>query len=240
VSRPFPRDIRWDQRDVALAFGTALAIFIGSTLLLVLLFGGDESDDFLKDETFGGVPVGLWIVAVQQIIFVFAAWRFSVSKYRLDVRVLGFLRAEGRLPYLLAFGGWILTLFAIVFWQLIIDSLGIDALTPEDNVDEVIDFGGNLITTLLVVGIWGPVAEEIFFRGFALAGLRRRFGDRTALILTAALFAVFHIEPTIYVPIFFFGIVLGWIYLRTNSLWPSIFIHVIHNTVILSITILAD
>ena len=89
MSRPFPRDIRWDQRDVALAFGTALAIFIGSTLLLVLLFGGDESDDFLKDETFGGVPVGLWIVAVQQIIFVFAAWRFSVSKYRLDVRVLG-------------------------------------------------------------------------------------------------------------------------------------------------------
>ena len=240
VSRPFSLDIRWDQRDVVLALGMALAIFIGSTLVLVLLFGGDDSDAFLKDTNFGGVPAALWIVAAQQIIFVSAAWRFSVSKYRLDVRSLGFLRAEGRLPYLVAFGGWIATLFAIVFWQMIIDSLGIESLTPDNNVDEVIDFGGNFFTTLLVVGLWGPVAEEIFFRGFALAGLRRRFGDRTALILTAALFAIFHIEPTIYVPIFFFGIVLGWIYLRTNSLWPSILIHVIHNTVILSITILAD
>jgi len=225
---------------VLLALGLALAIFIGSTLLLLLLFGGDDSDDFLSDSTFGGVPAALWIVAVQQIIFVFAAWRFSLRKYRLDIRALGFLRAEGWAPYLQAFGGWVLTLFAIVFWQLIIDSLGIDSLTPDNNVDEVIDFGGNFFTTLLVVGLLGPVAEEIFFRGFALAGLRRRFGDRAALILTAALFAVFHIEPTIYVPIFFFGIVLGWIYLKTNSLWPSIFIHVIHNSVILSITILAE
>jgi membrane protease YdiL (CAAX protease family) len=240
VVRPFPFLIRWDQRDVLLALGVALAIFIGSTLVLILLFGGDDSSDFLSDEKFGGVPVGLWVVALQQLIFVFAAWRFSVSKYRIDVRSLGFTRAQGRLPYLLAFAGWAVTLFAIVFWQVIIDFLGIDALMPDNNVDEVIDFGGNLFTTLLVVGLWGPVAEEIFFRGFALAGLRRKFGDRTALILTAGLFALFHIEPTIYVPIFFFGIVLGWMYLKTNSLWPSIFIHVIHNTVILSITILAE
>jgi len=234
------QSVQWDQRDVVLALGTALAIFIGSTLLLVLLFAGDDSDEFFRDATFGGVPAGLWIVAVQQIIFVFAAWRFSVSKYRLDVRTLGFTRAEGRLPYLLAFGGWVATLFAIVFWQAIIGWIGIDALTPEGNVDEILDFGGNMFTTLLVVGLWGPVAEEIFFRGFALAGLRRRFGDRASLVLTAGLFALFHIEPTIYVPIFFFGIVLGWLYLKTNSLWPSIFIHVIHNTIILLTTILAE
>ena len=94
--------------------------------------------------------------------------------------------------------------------------------------------------SVAIVGIWGPLTEEIFFRGFVLGGLRRRFGNRGALVLSAGLFALFHIDPTIYVPIFFFGIVLGWLYLHTGSVWPSVAVHVVHNTTILLATTLVE
>jgi membrane protease YdiL (CAAX protease family) len=232
--------VRWDQRDVVVATTLALAILAVVLIIVALAGTASDSENFLRDETLGGVPVALWMVALQQLIFIFAAWRFSVGKYRLHPRSLGLRWPKGRRPFLLAFAGWGVALLGIAVWQGLISAAGIDSLTPEDNVDEIVDFGGSLVTTILVVGLWGPFAEELFFRGFALAGLRRRFGDRGALVITSALFAVFHIEPTIYVPIFFFGIVLGWLYLKTDSIWPPIAAHAVHNSVILAVTMAAD
>ena len=80
------------------------------------------------------------------------------------------------------------------------------------------------------MGVVGPVAEEIFFRGFVLTGLLKRFGVRRALLLSSLLFGLFHIDPGAIVPTFALGLVLGWVYLKTGSIWPSIFAHALHNT----------
>ncbi len=232
--------VQWTTRDVVKATAAAVAVVSVLGIIVAVTISRDGNENILTDRSFLGVPLGLWIIGVQQLVFVFAALSWSITKYGAEPRALGFVRASGRRPYLKAMLGWFLALAAIVSWALLIDAVGIKSIDPNDNVNDIIELGGGLALSVAIVGFWGPLAEEIFFRGFVLSGLRRRFGNRGALLLSAGLFALFHIDPTIYVPIFFFGIVLGWLYQHTGSIWPSVAVHIVHNTTILLATTLAE
>lgn len=93
------------------------------------------------------------------------------------------------------------------------------------------------ITALLGLWIIAPIFEEIFCRGYVLDKLAKRYSKNTALILSALFFAALHMNLIQGVNTFFLGIILGAIYLKTNSLIPCIFLHFINNTfcIILSI-----
>jgi membrane protease YdiL (CAAX protease family) len=80
-----------------------------------------------------------------------------------------------------------------------------------------------------LVGLVGPVAEEVFFRGFAYRVLRERLGTTAGLLLSALLFALVHMNPVGLVPIFVMGLVLAWLYQRTGSLAASIGLHCANN-----------
>ncbi len=220
--------VRWNGADVAKATGLAIAIILAVALVVSVVLLSDA--DFLTDTDILGVPVFALLLAGQQAVFVLAAWRFSVSKYGVDSRSLGFVKAAGRAPYLKAVGAWLVALAAIAIWAELMILFGWDTLELSDNAGDVLDFGGGIYLSILVVGLWGPVTEEIFFRSFALAGLRRRFGTLGAVVLSSALFALFHIDPSLYVPIFIFGMVLGWLYTQTHSIWPPIVSHALQNT----------
>ena len=229
----FLSGVRWGGGDVAKATGLAVGITIGGVILVGILVSGDEG--FLTETRLLGVPAGIFLLSVQQAVFLVAAWRYSMFKYRLGLRGLGFTPPAGSLPYLKAFGAWIVALIAIYLWGLLIEALGWDTLELGDSAGEVLDLGGGLFLSLLVVGAWGPMTEEVFFRGFALAGFTRRFGTVGAVVISAGLFALFHIDPALYVPIFIFGIVLGWLYVETRSIWPCIVAHGLQNVTALVI-----
>jgi membrane protease YdiL (CAAX protease family) len=109
---------------------------------------------------------------------------------------------------------------------------GVDLLVPPDTAKRALDeAGGSIIVTIVLVGILGPIAEEIFFRGFVLPGLIKRFGVGRSLLISSLVFSLFHIDPGAIVPTFALGLALGWVYLKTGSIWPAIFAHGLHNTV---------
>ena len=83
------------------------------------------------------------------------------------------------------------------------------------------------------VVVWGPVGEELFFRGFVLPGLIGRLGVPAAVVVSSGLFAVFHVAPGTLAPTFLLGAALAWIYLKTGSIWPSIMAHSIQNALAL-------
>ena len=85
-----------------------------------------------------------------------------------------------------------------------------------------------------------PVArlgEGTFFRGFVFAGLRSRFGFKGAAIAASGLFAVAHIQPITFVPIFMIGFVLAWIYAGTGSLGAAILVHAAYNGIIMALVL---
>jgi hypothetical protein len=73
-----------------------------------------------------------------------------------------------------------------------------------------------------------PFAEELFFRGLGIRALLP-FGSTIALLTTSLAFALGHglvSALPILVP---FGLALGWVRLRSDSVWPGVLAHGFYN-----------
>lgn len=88
-----------------------------------------------------------------------------------------------------------------------------------------------LLTRLVFVALIYPVAEEIFFRGFIVGALRRRFGALVAIAGSSVLFAALHLQydargmALVLIDAIFFALVRT----RTNSTVLTIALHVLGN-----------
>ena len=82
-----------------------------------------------------------------------------------------------------------------------------------------------------VIGVLllAPLAEELLFRGWLLRLLQRRFGPAIAVALSSVAFGVIHPWPAGAVANSVFGVFLGWLALRTGSLWPCMAAHAASN-----------
>ena len=76
-----------------------------------------------------------------------------------------------------------------------------------------------------------PVVEEILLRGIILDGFLKRYSPTKAIVWSAAIFGIMHLNPVQTVGAFILGLALGWLYYRTRSLWPCIFLHFINNSI---------
>lgn len=126
----------------------------------------------------------------------------------------------------------LLSFFFNIVWALFLTLL--DLQVQPDILPLFGEGGAGYFIALLVAGIVGPFAEEIYFRGFLFAGLRGHWGMVPALLASSALFAFFHILPTSILPIFVLGILLALLYHLSASLWPSIFMHAATNILALT------
>ncbi len=86
----------------------------------------------------------------------------------------------------------------------------------------------------VLICLIAPLVEEIIFRGFIYAGLRRITGMTPALLLSAAIFASVHVAAPAggMVVIGGLGLVMAYLYEHTRSLVPSIVTHSLHNTLL--------
>ena len=69
-----------------------------------------------------------------------------------------------------------------------------------------------------------PFAEELFFRGLGVRALGV-LGGSGAVVGTALVFALAHGLLVAVPPLFFFALGLGWVRLRSDSVWPGILAH---------------
>lgn len=88
----------------------------------------------------------------------------------------------------------------------------------------------NPLTTLVFAVIIGPVLEETVFRGLIINRMRR-YGDRTAVFFSAAVFALFHGNLYQMFYAFALGLLFAFIYARTGKLRYTIGLHVCVNFV---------
>jgi len=91
--------------------------------------------------------------------------------------------------------------------------------------------GWGVLVLAAVVVIGAPVVEELFFRGLVLRSLEHRFSPRVALVLSAAAFALFHLQGIQTPALFLFGLVAGHLAQRTGALGAPILAHAGFNAV---------
>ena len=88
-----------------------------------------------------------------------------------------------------------------------------------------------LVGFIFLVAIVGPFVEEVAFRGMWFSALERKFNSQIIAIVGSALvFSVIHIEPQRILLIFITGIILGYLRSKTKSLPAPIIAHMVNNT----------
>lgn len=101
----------------------------------------------------------------------------------------------------------------------------------EDNLSDIFLGLSHKFVGVLGVALLAPLLEEVLFRGAIQGALMRFFGRPwPAIILSALLFGIIHMNPVQVVYAALLGIVLGWIYYRTGSLLSVIVGHILNNS----------
>ncbi|WFA08247.1 CPBP family intramembrane glutamic endopeptidase [Tissierella sp. Yu-01] len=100
----------------------------------------------------------------------------------------------------------------------------------EEIFSEILGGELNLTGTFIRVVIVAPIVEEILMRGIILEGLTSKYSNAKAIIVSSLLFGIIHLNIYQFVAASIIGILLGWIYINTNSLWLCIFTHGVYNS----------
>jgi len=85
----------------------------------------------------------------------------------------------------------------------------------------------------LAIGILAPLAEEVVFRGAILRTLLKLFDRRwywAAIFLSAVIFGLVHGNVQQFVHAALIGLLLGWMYYRTDSIVPGVVFHWVNNS----------
>ena len=89
---------------------------------------------------------------------------------------------------------------------------------------------GGLLLNLVVIALIPAVGEELTFRGVLQQGLTSRLKNpHLAIILSAAIFSFIHFQFFGFLPRMFLGLLLGYMFYITGSLWTSMLMHFLNN-----------
>lgn len=94
-----------------------------------------------------------------------------------------------------------------------------------------------IIMNLAAVALTPALVEEFLFRGVILGSLRK-FGDSLAVFLSALMFGLCHSNITQSPFAFILGLVFGYLTVYTNSILPSMLIHMLNNLYSTGLTII--
>jgi uncharacterized protein len=95
------------------------------------------------------------------------------------------------------------------------------------------------LDSYLNVFLLAGITEEIVFRGFILQEINKRMSFWKANVITSLLFLVIHYAVWIYngeffdlwghMYVFILGLIFGYVYRKTTSLWSVVILHSFHN-----------
>jgi membrane protease YdiL (CAAX protease family) len=92
---------------------------------------------------------------------------------------------------------------------------------------------GTVAAGLLII-VAAPLSEEIFFRGFLFGGFRKRLSFPLAALISAVIFGLFHYTGASSIAVVpqlaFLGFALCAVYEETGSIYPTIALHMLNNT----------
>lgn len=217
--------VSWRGGQVALGIGLVGVSFLlisGATVALERLGGGLDWGAWLGSHAIG-------------VVIVITVWLLGQFRGPISLRDVGF--RHPKVPWvtaLLMAGlalGISLGFTALYAW--LIKGLGIELLIPPEVPKEVIFNGYAAIWTFEALSVWTPLTEEVFFRGFVMAGLIPRFGVGGSIVGSALIFSAFHLHPGVLLPIFVAGLLLAGLYHYTGSIWPPVLAHAAQNAIAL-------
>jgi CAAX protease family protein len=219
-----PLSAPWGIRDLVWAILTAAAgILVLNLILLGINFaiGGTLSKQ--------GNLLTIFVVIQDAVIFG-AAVLFSVVRYHVGWERLGLRAFNASIGCGLS-AALLMASYAIRLCYGTV-ALAFGYRPALQNILLRLDTQGiGLVLTLIAAAVVAPFVEETFFRGFLYGGLRGRIGVVGAMLVSTLFFTALHFSIDQFIPIFVLGLFLAWLYEKTGSLYPGMFLHMANNAI---------
>jgi membrane protease YdiL (CAAX protease family) len=237
-------DVPWGLRDLAIG----ACLFFGALIALqgfaLSLQHPDRAERGLPVVTASAIQVG-----AQSLVLCFVvacARRGGASSAREALARLGFARGgDGRALVLglLAFVAAVPLVQGLFgLWSEAWLALRGEGLPRQETLERVRSLDDPLASFFVhaVAGVFAPIAEEIAWRGFVQPVCVRALGPLRGIALTALLFVVLGHGAEVYLPLFGFALLLGWLYHRTGRLAAPIALHAALNLSTLFLPVLFE
>jgi len=169
------------------------------------------------------------IYVISIVIVIGLPW--LVKKYRTSKAELGLTRYPEWLDLVLAPAGFVVYILLSALFM----AFAMSYMTFID-FDQVQETGFSqlgprfeYILAFVSLVVLAPVAEEILFRGYLFGKLQKNVATWIAILISSAVFAAVHLAWNVGIDVFALGIVLCLLRIVSNSLWPSILLHMLKN-----------
>lgn len=201
----------------------ALALWLGIAALQIAVsfaVGGSGSDR--DGEPFYDYSLAMGSLLLYGILIALTFWIASLFPNRLAA--LGLRSFPARTLWLVA-GIVIASVAVSALLEPILHAGREQGLEPETwRPDRVAPFVVNAIVVATIV----PFTEELFYRGLGVRVLRF-LGPAVAVIGTAIVFSLAHGILVAVPALGFFALLLAWLRVRTDSVWPCVIAHSLYN-----------
>jgi membrane protease YdiL (CAAX protease family) len=217
----------WRADAVLLLGAGLLAVLSMSVFAAALMKGTNAPPDF----------IGFVLSTVVTQAFAIGLIHFFLKAHRMSWRELLGLK-QPRLLSVTLFALALAVIASPITWaisSLVIKIITLVHQTPDQQIavqvlETTKDPGQRAVFALAAI-VLAPFVEEILFRGILYPLIKHHGYPRCALWGTSLLFAAVHVHLATFVPLFVFGVILVWIYERTDTLLAPILTHATFNTI---------
>lgn len=225
------RDVRrFSSRIAVMLIISSLALFITGKVLVKIMMKNNVIDT-TGQTGIGGIPCTLYylvnalceFMAFFIVPFIFCLiYGFKLSD------AIPIHNNKKHNTFFLIIGGYSICTVSNFFVSMLNDNLSMFGLTNTTGVQLSTQSIQDHIFYFLCVAIVPAVVEEFAFRGVILNYLRK-FGDGFAIVASSILFGLIH-GNFVQIPFaFIVGLVCGFLVVKTNSIVPSVILHLTNN-----------
>ncbi|OHB85828.1 MAG: hypothetical protein A3J73_01785 [Planctomycetes bacterium RIFCSPHIGHO2_02_FULL_38_41] len=226
----------WNLKDALKVFIAYITLmFAGMPIIVRIIYtiSGHKIQDLI-----GQRSIILFVTLFINLLVCSYVFYIVYIKYRQPVSTLGLTNLNISKNIILGIKRYSITIPIIMLAGFIINLISnYFGITPDmqDVVKWLLEEKSLfVIVSLIFFGtIVAPFLEEIIFRGFLQSALKNSFTGRYAIILSSAIFAGVHMDPFAFLQIFILGILLGYLFEKTQTLVASVVVHIMHNSLTL-------
>lgn len=225
---PLLVDVTWGWLQALSGLLMAVAPILLLLLLPLVLGGARET----SAPTLGVAFVAVMVTLVLDSWYLFSAWLFSLRIGHAGARAWGFRRPSLRIVWAVP-----VALVAVYGTSIVYNRL-IDT-REQDILESFPRTPAGAVLFVVLACVIAPLFEETFYRGFLFQGFARSWGIPLGALTSATVFSLSHQQLDIFVPLFALGLALAWVYHVTRSIWGSITLHAVYNSIAVLVWALA-
>jgi membrane protease YdiL (CAAX protease family) len=201
------------------SIASAIWLYIVLLSIVVIPFGLQAKHDFL----FRDHMDVLKLMAIVVVTWAALCWRDTFPAIR-NVASPGW--------FLLALlMGTMTAVFASLYGDVLASLTAVSRPSPAQGY---LDAGCGWLAIIGIVAAYPAVFEELAFRGIIVPGLQRILSDKETIAVSGMMFMILHLNVVSAPALLAGGIILGYMRIRSGSLWPGVLMHFTHNALILA------